>query len=134
MQTKAARSSMFRQSVIIAIYVLMWTSATQAQQFGAFPPNTKWKQINTDTARIIYAPSAELQAQKVAGLVHRMAQTDTSAYGFQKINIVLHNRTTLANGYVGLAPYRSEFYLVPGGSLFDFGNLPWHEQLAIHEY
>ena len=51
----------------------------------------------------------------------------------RKINIVLHHQTTLANGYVALGPFRSEYYLVPGSNLFEFGNLPWYEQLAVHE-
>lgn len=107
---------------------------SQSQQFGAFPHSTKWRQLNTDTARIIYTPTAYAQAQRVATLIHQMA-ADTSLGKRQgKINIVLHNNTTLANGYVGLGPWRSEFYLVPGSNTFDFGNLPWVDQLAVHEY
>jgi hypothetical protein len=37
-----------------------------AQQFGGFPSGTKWKQINTDTARIIFTPEAAEEAQRVA--------------------------------------------------------------------
>ena len=40
----------------------------------------------------------------------------------------------MANGYVALGPFRSEFYLIPGSDIFEFGNLPWHENLAVHEY
>jgi len=106
-----------------------------AQQFGGFPPSVKWKQIDSDTARIIYARGAAGDAQRVAAIIHTMAATSNPlGKSLQKINVVLHNKTTLANGYVGLAPYRSEYYLVPGGNIFDFGNLPWQEQLAIHEY
>ncbi|GAC1419247.1 MAG: hypothetical protein NVS9B7_02690 [Flavisolibacter sp.] len=107
-----------------------------AQQFGAFPPRLRWQQIDTDTARIIFQHSVEKQAQRIASLVHKAA-ADTSEYkgsGLQKINIVLHNQTTLANGYVGLAPFRSEYYLVPPSDVFEFGNLPWYENLAFHEY
>ncbi|GAA4327607.1 hypothetical protein GCM10023184_16900 [Flaviaesturariibacter amylovorans] len=106
-----------------------------AQQFGGFPPATRWQQINTDTARIIFTAPAAPQAQRVASILHRLAATPSGlGPSLQKINVVLHGNTTLANGYVGLAPWRSEFYLIPGANIFDFGNLPWHEQLAIHEY
>ena len=107
-----------------------------AQQFGAFPPSTPWKQINTDTIRLIYTPDAREQAERIAALIHRAAQLRPTALGdrMRKVNILLHNRTTLANGYVSLAPFRSEFYLVPGSNNFDFGNLPWNENLALHEY
>jgi hypothetical protein len=115
--------------------IILVSLAGYAQQFGGFPPSTKWNQINTDTARIIFTSGATLQAQRAATLVHQLAATDRSLGNRQgKINIVLHGNTTLANGYVGLGPWRSEFYLVPGSNIFQFGNLPWVEQLAVHEY
>ncbi|HEY0244138.1 MAG TPA: hypothetical protein VGC01_01130, partial [Mucilaginibacter sp.] len=39
-----------------------------------------------------------------------------------------------ANAYVGLAPFRSEFYLTPDQNNFELGSLPWTDQLAIHEF
>lgn len=107
-----------------------------AQQFGGFSPRTRWQQIDTDTARIIFQAPSEAQAQRVATLVHRMAATQPASLGnrLQKINIVLHNNTTLANGYVGLGPFRSEYYLIPGSDIFEQGTIPFHEQLSIHEY
>jgi hypothetical protein len=118
------------------IFFFLGTSIiSSAQQFGGFPSSTKWKQINTDTARVIFTGKATQQARQVATILHQMA-ADQNPLGssLNKINVVLHNNTTLANGYVGLAPFRSEYYLVPGGNIFEFGNLPWHEQLAVHEY
>ena len=110
--------------------------AGKAQNFGGFPPATKWKQINTDTARVIFSPAAQAQAARIAQLVHAMAADTPVAIGrpLRKINIVLHDKTTEANGYVALGPFRSEYYLIPGADIFEFGNLPWHENLAVHEY
>lgn len=111
-------------------------SFAHAQQFGGFPPSTKWKQINTDTVRIIFTPGAEEQANRIATLIHKAALDTPFALGsrLKKVNILLQSHTTLANGYVALAPFRSEFYLVPGSNVYEFGNLPWQENLAIHEY
>ncbi|MES2882709.1 MAG: hypothetical protein V4676_11210, partial [Bacteroidota bacterium] len=121
-------------SLIIASFLV--TGAVSAQQFGGFPPSTKWKQIDSDTARIIYTEGAAQQANRIATLIHKMAADTFLNLGsrLKKINVVLQNRTTLANGYVALAPFRSEYFLVPGSNVFDFGNLPWYENLAIHEY
>ncbi len=120
--------------ILIGVLLLFFNSV-QAQQFSAYPPATKWKQINTDTSRIIFSGPAAKEAQRVSTIIHQMAAANQQLGNqFKKINIVLHSNTTLANGYVGLAPFRSEYYLVPGGNIFDFGNLPWAEQLAIHEY
>lgn len=116
-------------------FVLSW-SFTFAQQFGGFPPSTRWQQINTDTTRIIFAAPARADAQRIASIIHQEAKQTGNPIGskLRKVDIVLHHQTTLANGYVALGPFRSEFYLVPGSNLFEFGNLPWYEQLAVHEY
>jgi hypothetical protein len=110
--------------------------SSHAQQFSGFRPSTKWKQINTDTAKIIFESSSQLQAQRVATIIHQIAKEQPTSLGngLQKINVVLHKNTTLANGYVALAPFRSEYYLVPSSNIFELGNLPWNEYLAIHEY
>ena len=122
--------------ILVLLMLLLTGQFLSAQQFGGFPPSTHWKQINTDTARIIFTPGAEWQAQRIATLIHQAAADTPFSLGSQlrKINIVLQSRTTLANGYVALAPYRSEYYLIPSSNVFDFGNLPWYENLAVHEY
>ncbi|GGA85688.1 hypothetical protein GCM10011511_05900 [Puia dinghuensis] len=107
-----------------------------AQVFGGNPPSLKWQQLNTDTARIIFPTGLDSQAQFVAGIVHRLARTTRSTIGphQRKINVVLQNQTTIANGYVSLAPFRSEFQLTPEQNSFELGSLPWAKMLAIHEY
>ena len=106
-----------------------------AQQFGGNPPSIKWKQIDTDTARIIFSGGRDSTAQRVASIVHFLAATNNSLGGKRdKINIVLQNQTTIANGYVGLGPYRSEFYLTPSFNNFDLGSIAWADALALHEY
>lgn len=116
--------------------ILLLCDSSFSQEFGGFPPSTKWKQINSDTVRVIFTQGAEWQAQRIATLIHKTASDTSLALGnrLRKINVLLQSKTTLANGYVALAPFRSEFFLVPGTNAFDFGNLPWYEALAIHEY
>ena len=118
------------------LFFLLLAGQIYAQQFGGYPPSTKWKQINNDTVRLIFTKGAEAQANRIATLIRQAAKDTSFDIGekIRKINIVLHGQTTLANGYVALAPYRSEFYLIPSSNVFDFGNLPWQENLAIHEY
>lgn len=115
---------------------LFHSMSGSTQSMVGFPPSTKWQQIDTDTVRVIFTKGAGEQAKHITSLVHHMAASKPITVGneFKKLNIVLHSNTTLANGYVSLAPFRSEFYLLPGSNVFDFGNLPWHENLAIHEY
>ncbi|GAB4091614.1 TolB family protein [Flaviaesturariibacter terrae] len=123
----------FRLAATVA-FVLSLQGAS-AQQFGGFPPLYRWQQIHTDTARVIFTPAAAVQAQRIAALLHRMAATEQQLGNrLQPISMVLHPNTTLANGYVALAPFRSELYLVPPSNIFEFGNLPWSDQLVVHEY
>src|ERR1700744_245772 len=119
--------------VILLLCIPAWLFA---QQFGGNPPSLKWKQINTDTARIIFPVGLDVQAQQVAAIVHRLSRTTLPTIGTtqHKINIVLQNQTIIPNGYVSLAPFRSEFQLTPEQNSFDLGSLPWQKMLAIHEY
>ena len=84
----------------LAILLVLITQLVMAQQFGGFPPSIKWKQIDSDTARVILMPGAEREAARIASIVHRMAADTTHALGkkLRKINIVLQSRTTEANG------------------------------------
>lgn len=121
---------------LLAIVFVVSTMIAKAQNFGGFPPSIKWRQINTDTARIIYEAAVDSSAQNIAAIIHKMIRENpnTLGSGVRKINVVLHRNTTLANGYVALGPFRSEYYLIPGSNIFEFGATPWQQTLAVHEY
>lgn len=112
-----------------------------AQQFGGNPPSLKWKQINTDSARIIFPAGMDNQAKRVASLVHGLAAHPTTGLQsislgnqLKKVNIVLQNQTTVPNAYVGLGPFRSEFFLNPVLNNFEQGSMDWADLLTLHEY
>ncbi|MGZ8557953.1 MAG: TolB family protein, partial [Chitinophagaceae bacterium] len=109
------------RKLIITVPFIFFISTLYAQRFGGTPPSVRWKQINTDSARIIFPEGLDSQAQRVASLVHYQASHLSVPLGDQlkKINIVLQNQTTVSNAYVGLGPYRSEFYLTPFQNNFD---------------
>ncbi|MBN9380400.1 MAG: hypothetical protein J0H74_06525 [Chitinophagaceae bacterium] len=120
----------------VLFFVLLLTTGLSAQQFGGNPPSLHWQQINTDTARIIFPKGLESPARQVAAIVHTLSRTTLPTIGGQqrKINIVFQNQTIIPNGYVGLAPFRSEFQLTPEQNSLELGSLPWQKTLAIHEY
>jgi hypothetical protein len=127
---------------MIIVRLLLWTGflclsfCSSAQQFGGNPPSLKWRQINTDPARIIFPAGLDTAAQQVAAIVRRLNESTlpTIGHSLHKVDIVFQNQTTIANGYVSLAPFRSEFQLTPEQNSFDLGSLPWQKMLAIHEY
>ena len=124
------------RKLLITGCCLLITCYLLSQQFGGNPPSLKWKQINTDSARIIFPAGLDSQANRAASIVHYLAANKPVSLGNQlkKINIVLQNQTTIANGYVGLGPFRSEFFLTPRTNNFEEGSIGWADQLAVHEY
>ena len=118
------------------IFLLLLTINISAQQFGGNPSSVKWKQINTDTARIIYPEELGDAARRVACIVHELQKNHAGTIGgkLAKINIVLQNQSTVSNAYVALGPFRSEFYLFAPQNSFELGAVPWAENLSIHEF
>lgn len=107
-----------------------------SQEFGGNPPSLKWRQVNIPEARIIFPKGLDSTAQRVAAIASYLNQHTSATAGkaHRKINIVLQNQTIQSNGYVGLAPWRSEFYLTPQFNSFQLGSVNWADNLALHEY
>lgn len=107
-----------------------------AQQFGGNPPYIKWQQVSNAAARVIFPKGFDSIAKEVAVIAQQINNVTQYSIGpkLRKVNIVLQQETTISNGYVGLGPFRSEFNLTPPQNSFIIGSLPWHEQLAIHEF
>lgn len=121
---------------ILICLCVAWHVSSRAQVFGGNPPAIKWRQINGTAARVIFPAGLDSTARSVAGIVQQLSHATTSSIGNrqQKVDIVLQQETTISNAYVQLGPFRSEFYLTPDQNSFAIGSLPWHEQLAIHEF
>ena len=121
---------------LISALLFVATIPVYSQRFGGNPPSVKWNQVNNAAARIIFPKGLDSIALQVAGIVQKLSTTTQPSIGekLHKVDIVLHNQTTVSNAYVALGPYRSEFYLMPPQNSFTLGSLPWPEQLAIHEF
>jgi hypothetical protein len=129
-------SALNNRLLLLLLLTTATATITKAQQFGGNPPSIQWQQINTKAAKVIFPKGLDSAAMDVANIVQRMnsAIQPTIGYKQKQVSIVLQNQTTIANAYVGLAPFRSEFFLTPEQNSFDIGSLPWPSQLAIHEF
>jgi hypothetical protein len=118
-------NSSVRYILILSLLVAATTPAV-AQQFGGNPPSVKWKQVNTPAVRVIFPQGLDSVAFNIAGIIQRVDQTVQPTIGNKqkKISIVLQDKTTIPNANVGLAPFRSEFYLTPDQNSFELGSLP----------
>ncbi|WP_028523167.1 hypothetical protein [Runella limosa] len=109
----------------------------QAQtEFGGHITGQQWQVISSPSANIIFPKGIEPQAQRVANVVNFIDLNNRRSIGDKKgrINIVLQTQTVNPNGYVGLAPFRSEFFCTPPASNLLLGNQDWLDGLSVHEY
>ena len=122
---------------VFSIFILLFSfQVTFAQNFGGNPASVKWKQINTDTVRIIFPQGLDTIANRIANTAHYLQKNYSSTIGgkIRKINIVLQDNTTVSNAYVALAPFRSEFYLMPAQNAFDLDAQYLPHILSVHEF
>ena len=100
------------------------------------PNNIKWQQIDTENFRVIYPNNAAIIAQQTAKRLSQLYLPDAKSLGVKptKISIIVQNQTTVSNGFVTLAPRRSEFFVTPPQNPTLLGTSNWIDLLAIHEY
>ncbi len=122
--------------LIVFFFLLFSFSIGRAQQFGGEPSSVKWKQVNTDTVRIIFPHGLDSIAKRIAAITSKEQQQYSNTIGnrLHKISIVLHNQTTFSNAFVALGPWHSEFSLTPPQNAFELSALSWNDLLSIHEY
>src|SRR4026209_171741 len=99
--------SFMRNAIFLVLLQCSIFTSLSGQEFGGNPPSLKWKQINTDSARIIFPVGLDSQANRVASIVHWLAahptigsQSISLGDKLKKVNIVLQNQTTISNAYV----------------------------------
>ncbi len=126
---------MYKLSLVTIVFFCSVYSI-KAQEFGGTPPSVKWQQVSNEQVRVIFPTGLDEQAKRIADIAHYLNTGTRNTIGGsdRKINIVLQNQTTFSNGYVQLAPWRSEFFMTPLQNSLQLGSLQWSEQLAIHEY
>ncbi|WP_432708055.1 TolB family protein [Pedobacter sp.] len=107
---------------------------TFAQVFGGEqnPLSVDWRQINHRGFQIIYPTELEKDAQRMANTIGNIYPFDAANFGLKKTSlpILFQNRGVVANGFVALAPKRSEFNTTPPQY---FDSQDWLNNLAVHE-
>lgn len=123
-----------KTSLLILILLVSFKSFGQAE--GSHPSTIKWKTIENDKIRIIFNDSLEKEAKRVANFITYINENKTISVGnkSKKIDLLLSNNSVESNGYVALAPYRSEFYTTGFQNINSIGSVSWLDGLAVHEY
>lgn len=121
-------------SIFVYLISCFYSTNVIGQVFdsGQNPPGIKWQQINTENFQIIYPTALESEAQRMANTLQTIIISISNSLNKEphKISIILQNQGTTSNGFVQLAPRRSEFFAVPPQE-FDYQD--WLNSLAVHE-
>ncbi len=121
----------------IVLFLLFYINifAQLEEPVGTIPPGIKWRQINTDTVRVVFPEGLEKRALRLTNLVHYLAKNNKRSIGElqSKIDIFLINTGAGSNGFVRPAPYHSKFYTMPPQHPFA-GTVDWFDLLGVHEY
>lgn len=100
------------------------------------PFRVRWRQVNTPHFKIMYPVGYDTQAQRMANTLEHVYEPEARTLSARprKIPIILQNQSALSNGFVALAPRRSEFFGMPPQNYNFIGNNDWLDLLATHEY
>jgi hypothetical protein len=99
------------------------------------PFHLEFRKIDTEHFEIIFPKEIESEAQRVAHLLEAAyPYVSRSQETFPpKISLVLQNQSTQSNGFVTLAPRRSEWYMTPTIDP-ELGSTEWLRTLSVHEF
>ncbi len=126
---------MKRIHLIVSFILIADVSIGQSYNIGLNPPSIQWKFIENDAVKIIYPEGIYGQAARIANIIQKLSDSSYFSLGLKKeqISIILQNQSITPNAFVGVGPFRSEFYTNPPQNNFG-GAIDWNDLLAIHEY
>lgn len=121
-------------SILTLLNLFITSDRLAAQVFDSEqnPLSVKWRQINQSGFTLIYPTELETEAQRMANTIPAIFPYVGASLGIRKTSlpIVFQNRGVVANGFVQLAPKKSEFFATPPQS---FDSQDWLNNLAVHE-
>lgn len=122
--------------LFVIIFSYCHSSYSQSYQFGNHPSTVKWKYIKNGKIKIIFPDSTFEQAKRIADIITYINKEKHMSVGDKsyKLDLLLNTNNAIANGYVALAPFRSEFYATGLQDYQLIGTTDWLDNLSIHEY
>ncbi|KLT65607.1 hypothetical protein [Pedobacter sp. BMA] len=119
---------------LTALTLSLISSSVFGQIFSSAqnPLSVKWNYISASGFKIIYPRELEKEAQRMANTLPSIYPRIGLGLHQEKTSIplILQNQGTIANGFVQLAPRKSEFYTTPPQY---FDSQDWLNNLAVHE-
>lgn len=123
------------KKVLSFILFILITQASIAQYYavGEDPSTVKFSYVETPHFRVVFPRPAQDYALRVASLLeqsYKYTQFDKKITT-KKIQVLIHTKNSIANGFVSWAPKRMELMALPPQN---FESMSWSRELAIHEF
>jgi hypothetical protein len=123
-------------SLVFALLLTSLVAQAQISLIDQSPSSTQWKTIENDFVKVIYPETFKSRAVYVANLIEHYSQVVGLTYGIKhpkKVTLIIRDQMSQPNGFVTLAPRRTEWY---GSQVYSpiVGGTEWYQTLSIHEY
>ena len=119
------------KKILTAFFILPFVIC--AQSYNA---QKDYKEIEKDNIRIVYPSELKDNASKIMDYIDYQNKNNRKSTGEHNEDfvIILHNDTTISNGFVTAGPFRGEFFGTAPISSYELGANPWFDTLSVHEY
>jgi hypothetical protein len=124
------------KNLIIFFFFLLSNQTVNGQRFGGNPGGMQWQKSDGKSIDLFYPKGFEAMAGRVKMISDSLSRQSVFSLGttIWKAPIVLQPLPFISNAYVGLGPWRSEFYLYPPQNALELGSTSWLDNLTFHEY
>ncbi len=122
--------------LLLALPLACSRSFAQSFDLSQSSPAVKWERISNDFVELIYPESMRGESVYIANLVEHYSSVVGETLAIKKpllFTLVLRPEVANPNGFVALAPRRSEWFASSSYSNF-VGSSEWYQTLSIHEY
>jgi hypothetical protein len=119
------------KKILISFFILPFVICAQS-----YNPQKDYKEIEKDNIRIVYPSELKDNASQIMDYIDYQNKHNRKSTGEDNEDfvIILHNDTTVSNGFVTAGPFRSEFFGTAPISSYELGATPWFNTLSVHEY
>lgn len=129
------RTKRYIFATLLVLCGLFTTESTTAQYYswGVDSPQHRWKQMKTDSYRVVYPDTAANIASRMMFYLDTIKDDINYGYRYPAMSIpfVVHPENFNSNGLVMWMPRRVEFLATPSTNSYA---TPWVKQLVAHEY
>lgn len=124
--------------ILSSLSFLLLTQAAKSQSSvtGDNPSGIHWKAIHSKAVKVIFPEGNTAEAQRISNIINYIHDSAGITAGNKRkhLNLLLQTNQVVANGYVALAPFRSEFYATGIQNFNLLGSMNWIDGLSFHEY